>query len=70
MVTCNKWVLDEHDRVQEILYRYGGGGGGGGGGVGDLHVYLIPVCTYNAYDYSAGYVFGFMKPDNHLPIVL
>ena len=46
-------------------------GGGGGGGV-DLHVYFIPVCTwltYNCYDYSAGYVFGIMKPDNHLLIV-
>ena len=42
------------------------------GGGGDLHVYLFPVCTwltYNAYDYSAGYVFGIMKPVNHLPIV-
>ena len=66
MVSCNRGVLVEHDRVQEIPYRGGGGGG-------DLHVYLIPVCTwltYNAYDYSAGYVFGIMKPDNHLPIVL
>ena len=25
--------------------------------------------TYNFYDYSAGYVFGMMKPDNHLSIV-
>ena len=64
MVTCNRGVLDEHDRVQKIPHREG---------EGDLHVYLIPICTwltYNAYDYSAGYVFGIMKPDNHLPIVL
>ena len=25
--------------------------------------------TYNSYDYSAGYVFGMMKPDNYLSIV-
>ena len=69
----------EHDRVQEIPYRdiwvyfncvdffvcVGGGRG-------DMHVYFIPICTwltYNSYDYSAGYVFDIMKPDNHLSIV-
>ena len=24
--------------------------GGGGGGVGDLHVYLIPICTKLTYN--------------------
>ena len=41
MVTCNRGVLDEHDRVQEIPYRGGGG---------DLHVYWIPVCTWLTYN--------------------
>ena len=64
MVTCNRGVLDEHDKSSRNSVQRGRGGSAC---VLDSSLYMVDI---QCYDYSAGYVFGIMKPDNHLPIVL